>query len=60
VQFHPEFSKQYMIDLLDLRGGTVIPPERTEAARKSLATPADSALIAEWTADFFRVRLLES
>ncbi len=55
VQFHPEFSEEYMIDLLDLRGGVLFPVDRTEAARRSLAQQADSKLIADWAAEFFRV-----
>ena len=54
VQFHPEFSEAYMIDLLDLRGGTIFPMDLTEAARKSLARRPDARLIADWAADFFR------
>lgn len=57
VQFHPEFSRAYMVDLLDLRGGKTIPTDRASAARDSLETPPDALLIAEWTARFFRERL---
>lgn len=57
VQFHPEFSKQYMTDLLDLRGGTVISAELTAAARKSLQHAPDAKLVSEWTGDFFREQL---
>lgn len=57
VQFHPEFSEEYMTDLLDLRGGVVFPPDLTEEARRSLARHADDRLIAEWAADFFRRKL---
>lgn len=59
VQFHPEFSKQYITDLLDLRGGTVIPANLAAAARESLQRPPDSGLVAEWTGDFFREHLLK-
>ena len=59
VQFHPEFSEQYMNDLLDLRGGTVISKEQTDAARASMLTVPNSKLIADWTGDFFREQLFE-
>lgn len=57
VQFHPEFDEDYMVDLLDLRGGVTFPMDLTEAARISLAQHADSRLIADWAADFFRSHL---
>ena len=57
VQFHPEFSKAYMSDLLDLRGGITFPMDRTEIARESLTQEIDSRLIADWAAEFFRRKL---
>ncbi|MFC1681878.1 type 1 glutamine amidotransferase [Pseudomonadota bacterium] len=59
VQFHPEFSEAYMEDLLELRGGVTFPTDLTEEARKSLAQPVDSRLIADWAADFFRHNLAD-
>lgn len=60
VQFHPEFTKQYMIDLLDLRGGKAIPAELAAVARESLKHAPDALRIAQWTGDFFRERLDEN
>jgi GMP synthase-like glutamine amidotransferase len=57
VQFHPEFNMDYMVDLLDLRGGITIPIERTDAARNSLVQTPEDRQIGDWTADFFRVNL---
>lgn len=57
VQFHPEFTDSYMRDLLDVNTGGAIPSERIEAARRSLSTPHDGRLIADWTARFFRRQL---
>ena len=57
VQFHPEFTMDYMVDLLDLRGGITIPIERTDTARDSLAQFPEDRLIGDWAADFFRASL---
>lgn len=54
VQFHPEFEMDYMLDLLDLRGGITIPVERTDAARQSLTQSPQQRLIGDWAAHFFR------
>jgi GMP synthase-like glutamine amidotransferase len=59
VQFHPEFSIEYMSDLLDLRGGVTFPADRTETARESLVNQADGRLIADLAAGFFRKHLTD-
>ncbi|MGU9957704.1 MAG: glutamine amidotransferase-related protein [Arenicellales bacterium WSBS_2016_MAG_OTU3] len=57
VQFHPEFSNEYMHDLLDLRGGVVIPIEIADAAKNTLNKKQSSAVVAAWAADFFHHEL---
>ncbi|MDH3465466.1 MAG: type 1 glutamine amidotransferase, partial [Gammaproteobacteria bacterium] len=54
VQFHPEFSKAYMLDLLRIRGGTIIPQSIATAAEKSITGRADSVAIARWASAFFK------
>jgi GMP synthase-like glutamine amidotransferase len=54
VQFHPEFSNAYMLDLLRIRGGTIIPQTIATAAEKSVTGQADSLAIARWATAFFK------
>ena len=54
VQFHPEFSNTYMLDLLRIRGGTIIPQTIATAAEKSVTGQADFLAIARWATAFFK------
>jgi len=60
VQHHPEFSIEYIGELLDLRGNSVIPSDVTSSARTSLARmTVDNEPVARWVADFFRKHLTQ-
>ena len=54
VQAHPEFEKSYEVALLDLFGGSVIPPDVTEAAYASLEhDDSDQFMASSWVSRFF-------
>ena len=54
VQGHPEFESNYMIALLDMFGGSLIPAEVAALARDSMRDgQADSFLLANWIVEFF-------
>ncbi len=54
VQYHPEFSREYMLELLDLRAVTV-PDAIKQTARERLNSVAvDNDPTAVWAAEFFR------
>jgi len=57
VQFHPEYNMDYMLDLLDLRGGVTIPMDLADTARRTLAQTSEDRLIGDWTAEFFREKM---
>ncbi len=58
VQAHPEFETAYEAALLDAYGGGILPADVTAAARASMAggREADTRLLADWFAEFFRSR----
>ncbi len=58
VQAHPEFEAIYEEALLDAYGGGIVPADVTAAARASMAggRRADTRLVADWFAEFFRTR----
>ena len=60
VQFHPEFSAEYMTELL--RPGVLgsIPAHIANAALESLKTNVDSSAVAEWAARFFRLNFTKN
>ncbi|NKC15414.1 MAG: type 1 glutamine amidotransferase [Gammaproteobacteria bacterium] len=53
VQFHPEFTREYMEALLDARAGVVC-EEVANAARLSLRAPVDNEVIARAVAQLFK------
>jgi GMP synthase-like glutamine amidotransferase len=57
VQFHPEFSADFVCDLLDAYGGNLIPAAVAERARETLSIGLDSSRVASWAATFFRSHL---
>ncbi len=54
VQFHPEFSADFVARLLEAYGGSVIPAPIAEQAAATLTADLDYARVARWTAGFFR------
>ncbi|MCT4557199.1 MAG: type 1 glutamine amidotransferase [Pelagimonas sp.] len=58
VQPHPEFEDGYMIDLLDLRGASLLPKPVIDSAYERTGTPLDSADLAAQFVHFFRNRSL--
>ncbi|MGS2723925.1 glutamine amidotransferase-related protein [Porticoccus sp. GXU_MW_L64] len=52
VQGHPEFSKNYIRDLMECRRDR-IPAQRIEQAWESLNSDPDDLLMARWIANFF-------
>ncbi|MBV2182135.1 MAG: gamma-glutamyl-gamma-aminobutyrate hydrolase family protein [Castellaniella sp.] len=55
IQGHPEFSRAYLEDLLELRR-TGVSPERILAARHSLRQPVNDLLVGRWILNFIRSR----
>jgi GMP synthase-like glutamine amidotransferase len=53
-QGHPEFSDAYSAALYQNRQGNPLTPDAVQAAKKSLETPEDNALVAAWIARFLR------
>jgi GMP synthase (glutamine-hydrolysing) len=53
-QPHPEFDDRFLDELLTLRAGTAISPERVAEGRASLGQGTDSPLVAAEIARFFR------
>ncbi|RMF39054.1 MAG: type 1 glutamine amidotransferase [Alphaproteobacteria bacterium] len=56
VQTHPEFTPDFLRELIIFRRGTVVPEEVADRALASLDAAPDNALWAEWLAGFFRRR----
>ena len=53
IQPHPEFTPEFMTDLIDQRKGTVIPMDAAEKALETLDQDNDSHRFAVMIADFF-------
>lgn len=53
VQGHPEFNKDYSSTLMGVRRN-IIPTERIEQGKASLATPLDDQVFACWVVNFFQ------
>lgn len=56
VQGHPEFSKAYSADLMELRRGK-IPGNRVREGQASLNAPVDDQLMVRWILNFMRQAL---
>lgn len=55
VQYHPEFTPEYVRALLEMYGGNDLPTDRAEAALAALEQQAvDNQPVAQWVAAFFR------
>lgn len=48
IQPHPEFEAPYARDLVDIRTGVAIPPERAQPALETFGHPVDNAAFARW------------
>jgi len=55
VQPHPEFSADYLDELIALRAGAVIPPATAAAARASLAQAAHNLDWARWIVSYLHL-----
>ncbi|MDD7972925.1 type 1 glutamine amidotransferase [Roseinatronobacter alkalisoli] len=53
MQPHPEFTPEFMVDLLDARG-VVLPPETAQSARKGMSAELATEDIADMFAEFLR------
>jgi len=54
IQPHPEFGEAYTRDLIDLRAGVAIPPDRAAPARDSLGRPVHAEEFARWCVSYLR------
>ncbi len=54
VQFHPEYSREFASDLIDLFGAELMSDEQLGTARNSLSIQVEEALWCEEVAEFFR------
>jgi len=59
VQPHPEFSADYVDDLIGGRLASALSPELAAAARKSLDTPVDNAKWGNWIIRFFEAAIAD-
>jgi GMP synthase-like glutamine amidotransferase len=57
VQAHPEFSRPFLVDMIDKRGRGIVPDPLLEAAKAQVERPTDDARIADRIARFFRDRV---
>lgn len=55
-QGHPEFSDGFSAALYDVRLNNPLSAEEVDAAKTSLSTPEDNALVGRWMAQFYRSR----
>ncbi len=54
IQPHPEFSRDFMRELIEMRSGTVIPMDQSDAGLESLDQENDSVAYADQIAGFFK------
>lgn len=57
VQSHPEFSAEFLGDLIDVRRGTLFDDATAEAALATLGTAVNNSDWGRWVASFFKSRL---
>ena len=55
IQPHPEFSPEFIRELIEMRSGTVIPKDQSDEALKTLEQQNDSAEYANQIAEFFKI-----
>lgn len=60
VQPHPEFGKEFVRDLIEIRRGNVFPEGISEEAVSSLDHPINNLEWAEWVVSFFKKALSEN
>ncbi|MEZ5872887.1 MAG: gamma-glutamyl-gamma-aminobutyrate hydrolase family protein [Nitratireductor sp.] len=53
-QPHPEFSPDYMRDLIEIRKGSVLPEKQADQALNALSGELDSPVVANEIAEFFK------
>jgi GMP synthase (glutamine-hydrolysing) len=54
IQPHPEFAMAYAKDLVELRAGELIPPERSEPAMASFGKAVDNIEFVKWSLAYLR------
>ena len=54
VQFHPEYSREFAQDLIEMFGAELMTPKQLQAARDSLSVEAEDGLWCTEVAEFFR------
>ncbi len=54
IQPHPEFGTDFARELLELRTGTVIPPDQSAPAMKTFGRPVHQSDFARWCVNFLR------
>ena len=54
VQFHPEYSREFATDLIDMFGAQLMTTEQLRAARESLSAEVTDSLWCAEVAEFFR------
>lgn len=54
VQFHPEYNREFTVDLIEFFGAELMSPEQIQTARDSLSAEAEDALWCAEVAEFFR------
>lgn len=59
VQGHPEFTKAYASDLMEMRRD-IIPGERVEAGMHSMRLPVDDMAMGRWILNFMRRAIMHS
>ncbi|OON42042.1 GMP synthase [Izhakiella australiensis] len=53
IQGHPEFTREYLLDLIDYRRA-ILPPARVREAHCSLSAPLDDRQLIRWILTFLR------
>jgi GMP synthase-like glutamine amidotransferase len=56
VQAHPEYSQNWMVDMIEKRGRGIVPDPLLDDANTRLSAPIDDTRIADQIARFFRSR----
>ena len=54
VQFHPEYSREFAADLIDMFGAELMTAEQIQAAHESLSAQPEDAMWCKEVAEFFR------
>ena len=54
VQFHPEYSRDFTLDLIDMFGAELMTDDQIAAARQSVTGDVPTDLYGQQVAEFFR------